>query len=145
MFAAWFSASSYRRVGFDDVLLASQSPEKYLLINTLPLHQQACLIRNTVPVADEEALINQIMSSYQHYSKPVIVYGKNGADVTVDRKAQQLKALGFCEVFAYSGGMLEWMLLQDVFGHTEFPTTSPCGDILRFQADSVLKMPRLTN
>jgi hypothetical protein len=146
MFAAWFTESSpVRRVGFDDVLLANQAPEKYLLINTLPLHQQSCLIRNTVSVAEEEALMNRLISSYCHYGKPVIVYGKNGADVTVDRKAQQLKALGFREVFVYSGGMLEWMLLQDVFGHAEFPTTSPCGDILRFQADSVLKMPRLTN
>ena len=151
MFASLFSSSSSsveasrRSVGFDDVLLAIQNPEKYLLINTLPVNQQACLIQQTVPVAEEEALLNRLISAYKHYTQPVIVYGRNCADITVDRKYAQLRNLEFREVYVYSGGMLEWMLLQDVFGRDEFPTTSHTLDILKFQADSVFKMPRLTN
>jgi rhodanese-related sulfurtransferase len=142
----WFTQNAPpRRVGFDDVLLAIQHPETYMLINTLPAHQQSCLIQQTTPVAEEEVRMNQLMSSDKHHRQMVIVYGKNGSDVTVDRKCQQLSSLGFREVFVYSGGMLEWMLLQDVFGYAEFPTTSRSGDIFQFQADSVFKIPRLTN
>jgi 3-mercaptopyruvate sulfurtransferase SseA len=94
---------------------------------------------------EEEAVMNQWIASYKHYTQTVIVYGKHGADIAVDRKYQQLTGLGFREVYVYAGGMLEWMLLQDVFGATEFPTTSKTTDILRFQAPSVFKMPRLTN
>lgn len=149
MFASWFPTiipqSQQRRVGFDDVLLALQQPEKYMLINTLPVHEQSCLIRSTVSIADEESLMNQCITSYKHHSQTVIIYGKNCADVTVDRKYQQLVNLGFREVFVYAGGMLEWMLLQDAFGKEEFPTTSVLLDLLRFQATSCLKIPRLQN
>jgi rhodanese-related sulfurtransferase len=143
----WFSQvpQQQRRVGFDDVLLAIQHPEKYVLINTLAAHEQQCLIQSTMPFVEEEAVMNQWIASYKHYTQTVIVYGKHGADIAVDRKYQQLTGLGFREVYVYAGGMLEWMLLQDVFGATEFPTTSKTTDILRFQAPSVFKMPRLTN
>lgn len=145
MFASWFQQHPLRRVGFDDVLLAVRDPEKYLMINTLPVHEQSCLIRSTVSIAEEEALINQLMATYKHHHQTIIIYGKNGVDASVDRKYQQLASLGFREVFVYAGGMLEWMLLQDAFGKDEFPTTSHLLDLLRFQAPSVFKMPRLQN
>ena len=143
MFASWFPQQ--RRVGFDDVLLAVRQPETYLLINTLPVQEQSCLICSTVSIAEEEVMINQLISSYKHHDKTVILYGKNGADTNVDRKYQQLAGLGFRNVFVYAGGMLEWMLLQDAFGKDDFPTTSELLDLLRFQATSVLKIPRLQN
>jgi len=148
MFASWFPSilqQQQRRVGFDDVLLAVREPETYMVINTLPAHEQSCLICSTVSIAEEELLINQLISSYKHHHKTVILYGKNGADTSVDRKYQQLTGLGFRNVFVYAGGMLEWMLLQDAFGKDEFPTTSVLLDLLRFQAPSCLKLPRLQN
>jgi len=144
MFASWFPPQQ-RRVGFDDVLLAVGQPETYLLINTLPVQEQSCLIFSTVSIAEEEVMINQLISSYKHHDKTVILYGKNGADTSVDRKYQQLTGLGFRNVFVYAGGMLEWMLLQDAFGKDEFPTTSTLLDLLRFQATSMFKIPRLQN
>lgn len=144
MFASWFPLQQ-KRVGFDDVLLAVREPEKYLLINTLPVHEQSCLICSTISITEEEVLINQLISSYTHHDKTVILYGKNGADTSVDRKYQQLTGLGFRDVFVYAGGMLEWMLLQDAFGKDEFLTTSTLLDLLRFQAPSVFKIPRLQN
>jgi rhodanese-related sulfurtransferase len=143
MFASWFS--TMRRVGFDDVLLAVRQPETYLLINTLPVQEQSCLIRSTIPIAEEEALMNSIIASYQQSNKTVIIYGKNNADTSVDRKYQQLTSLGFRQVYVYAGGMLEWMLLQDAFGKDEFPTTSVLLDLLRFQPPSVFKIPRIQN
>jgi hypothetical protein len=150
MFASWLSStttttSSLRRVGFDDVLLAIQQPEVYLLIDTLPSHEQSCLIPTTVCITEEEALMNRLISSYQHHTKTVIVYGKNCADTSVDRKYAQLLQLGFQQVYVYAGGMLEWMLLQDAFGKDAFPTSSDLLDLLRFQAPNILKTPRLKN
>jgi len=145
MFASWFSSLSIRRIGFDDVLLAVGNPETYLLINTLPAQDQSCLIRHTITISEEERVMNQYISSYQHYNKKVIVYGKNCADASVEKKYHQLTSLGFRDIFVYPGGMLEWMLLQDVFGVDEFPTTSTTTDLLRFQAPTILNLPRLTN
>jgi hypothetical protein len=33
----------------------------------------------------------------------------------------------------YLGGMFEWMLLQDIYGRDEFPTTSKVLDILKYK------------
>jgi hypothetical protein len=105
----------------------------YLLISTLPKLEQQCLILHTVPEAEEEALMNRLMTQEVHGKTPVILYGKNCADPSVDQKYHQLVALGFRQVHVYGGGMLEWTLLQDVFGAREFPTTSVTTDLLRFQ------------
>jgi hypothetical protein len=131
--SSWFSPSFIKRVGFDDVLFAAQNPNVYLLINTLPTTEQQCLVQHTLSIAEEESTLNRLLSTETHYTKPVIVYGRNCADATVDRKYQQLSALGFREVHVYAGGMLEWLLLQDVYGQDEFPTTSIITDLLLFR------------
>lgn len=122
-----------KRVGFDDVLLAMKHPQMYLLISTLPKLEQQCLIPHTVPVGEEEPIMNRLMTLDLHGKKPVILYGKNCADISVEQKYHQLTTLGFREVHVYGGGMLEWTLLQDIFGTSEFPTTSVVTDLLRFQ------------
>jgi hypothetical protein len=53
--------------------------------------------------------------------KPIVIYGKNARDETVEKKANQLKSLGIREISIYSGGMFEWLLLNEVYGDTEFP------------------------
>jgi hypothetical protein len=60
----------------------------------------------------------------------------NSADQTVDTKYEQLIGLGFREIYIYGGGLFEWMLLQDVYGASEFPTTKKVVDILKFQVKS---------
>ena len=54
----------------------------------------------------------------------IIIYGKNCNDEKIYIKYQQLISLGFYNVFIYVGGLFEWLLLQDIYGSDEFPTTS---------------------
>ena len=68
----------------------------------------------------------------------VIVYGKNCNDKTIFIKHQQLIELGFTNVNVYIGGIFEWLLMQDIFGAEEFPTTTKELDILKYKPDSLL-------
>jgi hypothetical protein len=65
----------------------------------------------------------------------IVVYGKNAGDPNVEKKYQQLVSLGFSDIYIYSGGMFEWMLLQDIYGAREFPSTSKELDILKFRGE----------
>ena len=53
----------------------------------------------------------------------IIIYGKNSDDQTIYNKYDQLNKLGFYNIYLYSGGLFEWLLLQDIYGRDEFPTT----------------------
>jgi hypothetical protein len=116
---------------FEDVQFAAKHPDTFILINTLPIYEQTCLIRNTVFFDREENLINELLT--KNLAKKIVVYGANDVDDTVDKKYQQLVGLGFVEVAVYRGGMFEWLLLQDVYGATEFPTTSKMLDLLKYR------------
>ena len=63
----------------------------------------------------------------------IVIYGKNSNDASLYNKFDQLQALGFTEVYVYIGGMFEWLLLQDVYGTDEFPTTKQELDILKYK------------
>ena len=52
----------------------------------------------------------------------------------VYEKYNQLVQLGFTNISVYIGGLFEWMLLQDIYGDTSFPTTSKQLDILRYKS-----------
>jgi len=65
--------------------------------------------------------------------KKIIVYGKNDLDLSPDLKYDQLLHCGLVEVFIYHGGMFEWLLLQDIYGVSLFPTTKGLLDILKFK------------
>jgi hypothetical protein len=130
-FADWFRSPS--RIGFDDVLCAIRHPDKYILINTLPANEQECLIQNTVPIDTEETTINLILTHYEKVVRKIFVYGKIATDASVVKKYKQLLGLGIGDVFIYSGGLFEWMLLQDIYGQSEFPTTKKVLDILRYK------------
>ena len=47
-----------RKVNFEDVQYLLKNRNQYLLINTLNTDEQGCLIKNTIPINDEEKLIN---------------------------------------------------------------------------------------
>lgn len=125
MFSFWASPSY---VTFQDVQRSS-----FILINTLPISEQTCLIKNTILAQDEETIINELSDS----NKTVILYGKNCLDETVDKKCHELETFGL-KVYMYRGGMFEWMLLQDIYGAEEFPTTQK-GDILQFTPKRALQ------
>jgi hypothetical protein len=125
-----------QKIGFQDVqhAIKTTSPS-YLLINTLPAETQQCLIQHTLPLHDEEKTINGLIDRFQYKEKTIILYGKHATDVSVDQKYDQLVGLGFSKVYVYSGGLFEWLLLQDVYGYDEFPTTKKILDPLEFKPD----------
>jgi hypothetical protein len=57
----------------------------------------------------------------------------------VIEKYNQLYKLGFTNLYVYIGGLFEWLLLQDIYGEDEFPTTSKIYDILNYKGKSVSK------
>lgn len=133
MFSGWFEPTSQIKVGFDDVKHAIQNPNNCIIINTLPANNQECLIKHTISIDIEEKMINDLLQTYSLKNKRFVIYGKNATDNTVDRKYKQLITLGFTDIYIYSGGLFEWMLLQDIYGMDEFPTTKTVIDILRFK------------
>ena len=132
MITDWFSKPT-KKIGFEDVKVAISSSSKYFIINTLLTNEQDCLIKNTVDVKDEEKTLNSILDNYEMKKVSIIVYGKNAADNSVEKKYKQLVGLGFSNVYIYSGGLFEWMLLQDIYGDKEFPTTAKVLDILKYR------------
>lgn len=114
-----------------------------ILINTLPNTEQDCLIYNTVSIDDEVTIIND--SIQKNTDKLIIVYGRNSNDSSIFKKYNQLIELGFKHVLVYTGGMFEWLCLQDIYGDDEFPTTKKEIDILRYKTMSVFNTKLLTN
>ena len=129
--ATFFSPGIPRKIGFERVLSAQNSPAKYVIINTLPSSDQGCLIAGTLALLDEERVINELLNSY--IDKTVVIYGRNSTDDSPDKKHKQLVSLGLKDILVYSGGLFEWLLLQDIYGSGEFRTTSKCGDLLGFR------------
>ena len=127
---------SIRKIGFEDIqFVIKHKKRNYVLINTLTITEQNCLIPGTIAIKDEEAIINKYLNKNIH----IIIYGKNANDESIFKKYEQLLTLGFSSVFVYTGGLFEWLLLQDIYGKDEFPTTSDELDILKYRSESVLQ------
>lgn len=119
------------KINYEDMVIVIKKNE--CIINTLLPDAQDCLIKNTINYKLEEKFINDNM---KNLSRNIIIYGKNSNDETVHKKYNQLIQLGFTNVFIYTGGMFEWLCLQDIYGSDEFPTTSQELDILKYKAFS---------
>jgi hypothetical protein len=122
-----------KQLNFEDVQEMIKNKNN-IIINVLPETEQQCLIKNTLNVKLEVNTINELLKSKK--SVNIIVYGKNACDINVEKKQKQLISLGFYNVFIYNGGLFEWLLLQDIYGRDEFPTTSYELDILKFKQPS---------
>lgn len=142
MISGWFE-KPVQKIGFEDLQYAIQHTPLYLIINTLPITEQKCLIKNTMSYDIEESTLNDKITTYQTNKCVIIVYGRNSADSTVDKKYRQLISLGFRNVYVYYGGMFEWLLLQDIYGINEFPTTDRELDILKFKAHKTFDILRI--
>lgn len=132
MFSGLFQ-TQYKKIMFEDIQFAIQYPDQFVIINTMSINEQDCLIKHTIPYHMEEKYINELLTSFDLHSKKIFIYGKNPSDDSVEKKYKQLLGLGFSEIYLYGGGMFEWMLLQDIYGKDEFPTTSRVLDILRYK------------
>jgi len=102
-----------------------------ILINTLPLSRQNCLIKGTIHASIEEDYMNKIKNK----NKEIIIYGIHHTDTSVIKKYNQLKKLGFNNVHIYFGGMYEWLLLQEVFGTINFQTDGTIKDIVDYKIE----------
>lgn len=141
--------SSVQYINFEDIQECAMHQEnerrihlneikKTLLINTLPNDSQECLIQNTISIEDEEKIINTILkqNTMKHYI--VYIYGKHSNDILCQIKYNQFIQLGFqsSNIYIYNGGLFEWLLLQDIYGYKEFPTTKKELDILKYKPTS---------
>ena len=130
------ATASRQKVGFEDVqCIIKEKINGGILINTLTESKQNCLIQNTVEYDKEVELVNSLMNNRDNHK--IIIYGENSTDNTVVNKYDQLKKLGFQNVYMYIGGLFEWLLLQDIYGKDDFPTTRSELDHLKFKGKSI--------
>jgi len=121
------------RIGFEDIKtsIKDNTQNKYIIINTLPIKEQQCLIQTTIHAKKEEEIINELIQKDDDIT--ILIYGRNATDQTPQTKYDQLKKLGFDKIHIYTGGLFEWLLLQNVYGESEFPTTTICRDLLQYR------------
>jgi len=132
---------SMKKINYEDMQTVIKNPEVYLIINTLSPSDQKCLIVNTTLAEEEEPLINKYLKENRNIR--IIVYGKNCNDESVQKKYQQLLSLGFYNIFVYTGGMFEWLLMQDIYGKELFPTTKKEVDLLKYKPNQLLNIALL--
>lgn len=128
---------SIKKINFEDMQYAIQN--KYIIINTLSIEEQEILIEHTIDAERENDILNDCLKKGKTGIN-IIVYGKNANDETIFKKYNQLLSLGFTNTSLYSGGMFEWMLLQDIYGEENFPTTKKILDILKFRPKKCLNV-----
>ena len=136
------NTNSMNKINFEDVQFLLNNKDKYILINTLQENEQECLLPNTIAPDKEITLINSVMQNGIKDIK-IIIYGKNCKDEKIYKKYNQLTNLGFYNVYLYTGGLFEWLLLQDIYGDKEFPTTKKERDILKFKSRKKMNIPLL--
>jgi hypothetical protein len=128
-------SSTTNKVNFEDIqFYLKQKQKNCLLINVLEAQEQKCLIKGTTSINEEIQLIN---NNLYNPKITIIIYGKNSCEDKIIKKYNQLQALGFINIYVYTGGLFEWLLLQDIYGKEEFPTTSDELDILKYKGSSV--------
>lgn len=135
------NSQTIQKICYEDIQFAIKN-QGHLLINTLSEKEQECLLPNTVNINQEEEFINTLIKNGNKQIK-IIVYGKNSNDEKIYTKYNQLTSLGFYNVFIYTGGLFEWLMLQDIYGEKEFPTTTKELNILKYKPNKVLNIPLL--
>tara|TARA_B110000483_G_C18200318_1_gene544897 strand:- start:4246 stop:4665 length:420 start_codon:yes stop_codon:yes gene_type:complete len=115
-----------------------------IIVNTLNTDNQHCLIKNTLCVHDEINVINKLISS-SNFDKTIIIYGENSSDKNIYNKYKQIVDLGFTNTYIYTGGLFEWLLLQDIYGDDVFPTTSKRNDHLCYKGKKLLNVKNIKN
>jgi len=129
-------AMSSSKLNFEDMQTICKSSNTYFIINTLPISEQDCLIVGTANAANEEDMINRFIRTNKKIR--VVIYGRNCNDELVLKKYNQLFQHGFTNVFIYMGGLFEWLMMQDIYGFDEFPTTKKQLDFLKYKSTTLL-------
>ena len=124
------SLISIKKINFENMSLVINN-SNYIIINTLQDNNQECLIVGTISIGQEIQILNECLNNSKN--RKIIIYGKNNNDEKLFLKYQQLINLGFTNVSLYIGGLFEWLLLQEIYGEENFPTTSKEIDILKYK------------
>lgn len=127
---------SIRKINFEDLLFFLKQTDT-ILINTLEQYKQTCLIKGTLSINEETSILNKYLSTNTNIR--IIIYGMNSIDDSTIKKYNQLLQLGFSNIYVYSGGLFEWLLLQEIYGDETFQTTKKELDILQFKGTSILQ------
>ena len=122
--------TSIKKFNFEDVQIARMNKNN-IIINTLPEDNQICIIPGTININDEVTILNNYLNTNKAIQ--IIIYGKNNNDTKIFLKYKQLSDLGFTNVVIYAGGIFEWLLLQEIYGDENFPTTEKELDILKYK------------
>ena len=136
------NSQSTQKINYEDVQYVIKNSEAYFLINTLNETEQECLLPNTVNINKETELINNFIKIGNKKIK-IIIYGRNCNDEKIYAKYNQLNSLGFYNIYVYTGGLFEWLMLQDIYGNNEFPTTKKELDILKYKPNKILNVQLL--
>ena len=136
------NTNSMNKINFEDIQYSLNNSDNYLIINTLTENEQDCLLPNTITPEKEIAIINNLIKNGNKDVK-IIIYGKNCNDDKIYKKYDQLIKLGFRNVYVYIGGLFEWLMLQDIYGEKEFPTSKKELDILRYKPQKKLNIQLL--
>ena len=124
---------SINQLNFEDVQHAITNTTKYVIITTITGTIHTSLIQGTIPIETEELVMNNLLNSGKYKDINIIVYGLNCNDLSIYNKVKQLKSFGINKVFVYIGGIFEWLLLQDIYGTSHFPTTCVEKDLLKYK------------
>jgi hypothetical protein len=130
---------SMQKINFEDIQYALKNHESHILINTLNENEQDCLLPNTIPASSEEKIINKLIQ-HGNLNIKIIIYGRNCNDEKIYVKYNQFLSLGFYNIYIYLGGLFEWLLLQDIYGHQDFTTSKKINDILRYKPNKMLNI-----
>ena len=124
------------KINYENIqdIINNNNKDNIIIINTLNSNIQDVLLPFTLKSSDEESIINDFINKHL-YNKKIIIYGLNGNDNSVITKYIQLKKYGFINIYIYSGGLFEWLLLQDIYGKKLFPTTNFTLDILKYKPE----------
>ena len=129
------NVQSPKKVNYEDIqIIIKKNRPNMLLINTLELNEQDCLIPNTVNAYQEEQIIN---NNLKNNTIEIVIYGKNTNDKSIKKKYFKLSDLGFTNIYIYQGGLFEWLCLQEIYGKSNFPTTKEELDILKYKPVSI--------
>jgi rhodanese-related sulfurtransferase len=136
------NSQSIQKINYEDIQYIVKNPEGVVLINVLGVGEQDCLIPSTISINKEIELINECIKSH-HKNIKIVIYGRNCNDEKMYEKYSQLSSLGFYNIYIYAGGIFEWLMLQDIYGKSEFPTTKNELDILKFKPRKLLNIKLL--
>jgi hypothetical protein len=134
------STQSIHKLNYQDmqnIVNNNTTNGKYLIINTLDINNQDCLIKNTLSPENEIIELNKYINKNKNVN--IVIYGENCTDRKVSNKYDDLISIHkFTNVYVYVGGLFEWLLLQDYYGEAHFPTTTIPITPLKYRGENIL-------